>query len=449
MKRLSWFLCLSLLLGCLTGCRGGGVAVYDSAGEVIATPTSMEFSAEQLTDEMYDSYVRTVLNEAVVVLQEVYDYRADEAERALFRGDFAVYTAADSAVFEAIAEMYGAYAAEGLPLGCAVTDLHGGLCAVYSGGEEAYALEKRSPHSAMKPLSVYAPAMEKGLIDWSTRVTDKPYKQIKTETGTVRDWPVNPSGGYTYKNTTLYECVRQSLNTAAVACLSKLTVTDSLSFLQDAFGMELSYEQNAAALYGEEEVIGNLALGSLYEGITPAQLAGYYQMFGNGGQYQRPCAIREIRDRNGKVVYTYTPAPKQVLSEDTAYIMNRLLQGVVRPGGTGDAARFGNVPLVGKTGTGSMEEGDNWFVGVTPQYSCAVWHGIGAGVGAGENIAARLFAEIFAKIPSQTVTDFPRCATVRKVICCSESGLEYTDACGRMQIGYYAADRVPTVCTEH
>ncbi len=443
MKKVSsLFLALLLVLG-MSGCSGGGgITIYDADGAVLAAPRKRNVEAHYLTDEGYSSYVSIVLEEAVSILATVHDCNSVTAERKLFRGGYTIHTVFDQTVYAAMANAYAPYAADELAFGCAITDYAGNLFAVYSGGDERYALDTRAPCSTIKPLSVYAPAIEQGVIDWSTKIEDRPYKKLPNETGQVANWPTNARGGYTYEKTGLYECIQQSLNTTAVHGLNLLGVAKSMKFLQDAFDVDLSYEQNRMAFDGADEVIGALAMGSLYKGFTPATLAGYYQIFGNGGLYERPHTISEIRDGNGEVIYTYAGEAKQVIGADTAYIMNQLLQSVVKPGGTGTEAQVSDVQLAGKTGTG---DGDNWFVGITPEYSCAVWHG---DVKEG-NIADRLFSEVFSGMPEHTVTEFPVCADVRKAVCCSESGLQFSSSCRNMQIGYYAADRMPAVCDQH
>lgn len=445
-KRLLALLCAIGLLCGAAGCANTTpLTVYDAQGAVIATIRALDFSDDELTDPSYRSYVTLVLDEAVAAIADTRQCSASQAQQTLMNSGYALYTAFDPAIHAAIDTMYAAHAAENLSLGCAIIDYSGNIRAVYSGGDEQYALATHSPFSTIKPLSVYAPAVENGIIDWSTKLTDMPYKQLPDEAGLMKDWPVNPSQGYTYAETSLPECIKQSLNTTAVHCLKSVGVENSIKFLQDSFGMNLSYEQNKLTLDGEDEVIGNIAMGYLYTGITPVDLAGYYQIFGNKGQYTRPHALTKIVGQNEQTLYTHQGEVKQVIREDTAYIMNRLLSAVVTPGGTGAKATVSDAELIGKTGTGN-EDGGNWFVGVTPEYSCAIWHGVEQQTG---NVAASLFTEIAENLPAHEVTQFSSCATVRKGVYCSQSGKLFSSSCTQMQIGYYATDRKPAVCDTH
>lgn len=446
MRRYGALMCAAALLCGLCGCApaSAGATVYDAAGGVMGTPNQLVAAADTLTDAAYSSYMDVALAEAVVTLAKVKEIPVSEAQEALFRDGYSIHTAFDPAAFAALQAGYAAKATKDLTYAAAITDYNGRLLATYSVGDQNYAITPQSPHSAFKPLGVYAPALEAGLIDWSTFFIDKPYKEITNEAGQKANWPKNASGGYTYKKTSLYECIRQSLNTAAVHCLARLGVNASLSFLQSSFAIDLTYEQEKATQQGGEEVIGNIALGSLQKGVTAVEMAGYYQIFGNAGRYTASHAVLEIRDAAGQTVYTAPEEAKQVIQPATAYIMNRLLQGVALGGGTGEEANRGKLPVAGKTGTGNQGEG-NWFVGVTPQYSCAVFHGDCPN----GNIADALFGAILEQLPAHTTTEFPACSTVHKTVYCSESGKLFSTGCTRMYVGYYVEGNQPERCTAH
>ncbi len=443
MKRWCVGMALVILLTMLSGCGGSAsVTVYDMDGNVLATPNRMDYATSCLTDAGYDDYVCLALTEAVTALAEQKGIKEAKAQRLLFSGGYEIHTALDPTAYEAVAAAY-ATAPEGLAFGCAVTDLHGALRVVYSGGGSANGVTPRAPHSSIKPLSVYAPAMDAGRIHWGTRLTDEPYKRIEGEGGRLNDWPSNATGKYSYEAESLCECIRQSLNTTAVHCLKDYGVSRSVEFLQHQLGMDLSAEVSRMQAGGEEEIIGNIALGSLVAGASPVDMAGYYQIFANGGAYQRPYAVTQLR-RQGEAVYTADYAPRQVIKASTAGVMNRLLQEVTRRGATGEAAACEGLEVAGKTGTGDRYE-DNWFVGVTPEYSCAVWHGDGWQ----ENRAAQLFSAIIEKMPEHTQTTFPEVAGVHKGYFCKETGLLFTRECSKIEVGYYASEQTPAVCSGH
>lgn len=443
MKRWCIGIAVVLLLTMVSGCGdSSSVTVYDAAGQVLAVIDTVDFEDSTLTDAGYGDYLRLALSEAVTALVQTDGVSEKRAARRLFSGGYELYTAFDGAVYAALRDTYEAQG-EDSAFGSAVTDLKGALCAVYSGGGEGYCALPQSPHSAIKPLSVYAPAMDAGLIHWGTRLTDEPYKRIEGEGGRLTDWPSNATGKYSYEKESLAECVRYSLNTAAVHCLKDYGVSRSVEFLQNQLGVDLSAEVSRMEAGGEEEIIGNIALGSLVNGVTPVELAGYYQIFGNEGAYQRPYALTELRWQ-GKTVYTAVYAPRQIIKASTAGVMNHLLQEVTRRGATGEAAACEGLEVAGKTGTGDRSE-SNWFVGVTPEYSVALWHGPREG----GNRAAQLFASVIERMPAHTQTAFSKVAGVHKGYFCKETGLLFTRKCSKIETGYYASEQTPTVCKGH
>jgi len=116
----------------------------------------------------------------------------------------------------------------------------------------------------------------------------------------------------------------------------------------------------------------SMALGGLTHGVTPLEMAGAFGAMANMGKFNKPVAISKILDRNGKVLFQYEPKPVQVCKPSSAYMLVDMMRDVMRRGtGTGAAV---SRPCAGKTGTTS-EYHDAWFVGFTPNLSCAVWIG--------------------------------------------------------------------------
>lgn len=442
-------LLFALILCCIpmTSCKTKGeVIVTDKNTVEMAIADGIDPSDESLVAKGYKSYVQLVMIESQRLIAALYDLEGKDAEKKLLQGGYTVKTAFDPAIWSAMVQMEKDLGSDSMNVGCAITDYDGNLCAVYSSGEQNYAATPQSPHSSFKPLSVYAPAMEKGIIDWSKTYVDMPYLSLDDGMGNYTDWPKNASGEYTGQKTTMYVGIQQSLNTMAVHCLGDLGVLESMRFLTENFGIDLSYEQSRYAVKGENEIIGNIALGSIYSGVTPIDMAGFYQIFGNLGMYEIPHTVLEIVDSEGNTVYEYKSEKKRIISEETAYVMNRLLMGVVDYGGTGVRATVKGIEVAGKTGTGELNE-SNWFVGLTPEYSCAVWHS-NSGIG---NIAPAMFSSVMNYMPegTNTTAEFEKCPNIYKGVYCAESGLMFSDDCSRMQIGYYVRGEEPEPCNAH
>lgn len=323
----------------------------------------------------------------------------------------------------------------------AVTDLNGKLIAVFSGGtEENLSLNKTYAGSTIKPLSVYAPAIDSGKFSWSSVFEDSPVKQIEEKNGSLTDWPVNSDGKYTYKNEVLANAMAFSTNTVAVKLLQEVGLKKSVEILEKVYGMDVGFEKSMIESSGEAEVLGNIALGYLYNGVTVVDMAGYYQVFASEGKYTPPTAVDEIFSEDGSI-YKSEYKSKRAMDFDTANIMNQMLQRVVSVG-TGKDAKSEKVEVGGKTGT-TTDNADNWFVGFTPEYSCAVWHSkIDDG-----NICPEVFKSVFDNVEC-TEKAFKVRGDIEVRIYCEKSGLLRGENCIYCNKGYYPATQRMKQCNE-
>lgn len=143
--------------------------------------------------------------------------------------------------------------------------------------------------------------------------------------------------------------------------------------------------------------------------ITLEEMVGAYGTFANKGVYTRPMYVTRIEDKNGNAIAKFTPRIEEVISEDQAYLMLDLLQGVVNIGsGIGLRASFELTNQIGgKTGT-TQNHGNGWFMGVTPNLVAGVWSGWedqsihfeSLGEGQGARIALPIFGLFLKKIYS-------------------------------------------------
>ncbi|MFC0473673.1 transglycosylase domain-containing protein [Halalkalibacter kiskunsagensis] len=215
----------------------------------------------------------------------------------------------------------------------------------------------RQPGSTIKPLAVYAPALE--LEHYH------PYSPLVDELLDYNGYtPRNFNHQYSGK-TTMYDALTHSANAPAVWLLNEIGVETSVHTLGQ-FGIETTDSGLA------------IALGGLTEGATPLELASAYQVFAKDGQRSDPYFIEAIYKSNGDRLVGDERMEQTVVSGQTAWYMTRMLQSVVE-NGTG---RQGEVTtsLAGKTGTTSYPEiegatMDAWFVGYTPTVVGSVWMG--------------------------------------------------------------------------
>ena len=403
----------------LGGCGGGEITFLDSGGKPFGT-YSDKF---KLNDDKYLPYASLALEEAEAALKK----EGKQIKKLKCSIKTLLDTEAQAAVQKALENVDKE---KNYPR-AAVTNLKGGIIAAagaYAEKGKNPLSTKTYPGSTFKPLSVYAPAIENGLICWSSMQNDSPLKKVKGEDGADYDWPVNADGKYSKKNVTVKYSLQNSLNTTAVKWIKKLTVEKSMDFLKSSFGLPLNSERKISLLSSDEEILGNIALGYIADGASLTDMAGYYQIFANGGKYTVPYTVEKITDSGGKTLYTAAPEEKQVIS----------------PGATGKNAVVNGVAVGGKTGT-TDKNTDNWFVGFTPAVTCAVWHG-------GDTTTANGAPEIFAAIIgglSPPNTDYPQTTGVLKRIYCGDSGGLISSGCPDPQVGWFDVNNLPEQCTKH
>lgn len=444
-KILCILLLLCLIFGCCS-CKGSAASlkIYGANNKLLG-----EFSSlAEVEKSEFSAYLDIVIEETAIILQNKKGISLEKGKKQLFKKGYSVYTAFNEVAFKSIKASCEKYVSA-TDSACAMTDLNGALIAVYSSlpneKTKNFALALNPPCSAFKPLSVYLPALEKGIISWDKTYEDSPYKQIKGESGKLTDWPANANKTYTYKPTVIYDAVKQSYNTVAVKCLAEVGVNNSFDFLNKSFSLSLKSESYSAKVYGEEEVLGNVALGYLTDGVSVVNMAGYYQCFANGGIYTEPKAVIKVTNSNGKEIYAKEVQKNQIVKPASADIMREFLVGVVKEG-TGRAARCKYTDVAGKTGTDDHFT-NNWFVGVTPSYSLAVWHGSNR-----TNLSPDIFSQAidgFYKESGKESEKFAFHANIKQVVCCAKSGMPVSKKCTNIQMGYFDANSPTRICDIH
>ncbi len=141
--------------------------------------------------------------------------------------------------------------------------------------------------------------------------------------------------------------------------------------------------------------------------LSVEEMVGAYGTFANKGVYTRPLYVTRIEDRNGNVISSFTPFIDEVISEDDAYLMTSLLQGVVT---NGTAVRLRLTykllnQMGGKTGT-TQNHSNGWYMGVMPDLVAGVWtgwedqaiHFEDLSMGQGANMALPVFGIFLQKV---------------------------------------------------
>lgn len=211
---------------------------------------------------------------------------------------------------------------------------------------------RRQVGSAFKPF-VYATAINQLHYNPCTTISNERFNSGK--------WSPRNADGQYGGSLTLKDALARSVNTISARLISMTTPRAVINLARD-MGVQSPIPENLS-----------IALGSA--DLTPYEVTGAFNTFTNHGVYVRPTLFLRIEDKYGKVLKEHTSMSREVLSEEVAYIMLKLMQGVVDTG-TGIRVRSYGITgqVAGKTGT-TNEHADGWFVGLVPNLTTTVWVG--------------------------------------------------------------------------
>lgn len=341
---------------------------------------------ETFEDEVNNYFIDTLIEQVIEDLMEKYNCTEDIAAGMVYNGGLKIYATVNPKIQSEMEKVYTNVSkyfpykgsdsqGEKVHVQSAMTimDYSGNIVGIVGGAGEktvnrglnrAYSAP-RQPGSTMKPLGVYALAIEKDLINYTSKVVDEPLPHY------FADGKPGPHEWYGYyKGTiTIDYAIRKSANTIPVILLQDLGVDESYNFLTQKLGLKHLVEADKNP--------SSLALGGCQYGVTTTESAAAYAVFGNGGTYYEPKTYSKILRTNGDTVLERDEKGIRAVSEETATIMNRLLQGVVygSEGTGGSIASFDRtMRAYAKTGT-SSDSNDLWMVAGTPYYVGSVWYG--------------------------------------------------------------------------
>jgi penicillin-binding protein 1A len=243
---------------------------------------------------------------------------------------------------------------------------------------------KRQVGSTFKPF-VYATAINQLRLSPCDKYPNTPYTIPKGKFGIPEEWTPKNSDKKYGGELSLKEALAGSINVISARLIDMVTPQNVVRLAQSA-GVE-----------SKIPVTPSIALGSVE--LSLMEMTSAYATFANKGLRVEPNMLSRIEDKNGTVLAEFTPRTKEVMSEESAYVVLDLLKGVTIAGSgvrlrlkehyykdiiTGFPYEFTN-PIAGKTGT-TQNHTDGWFMGVVPNLATGVWTG-------GEDRAAH-----FAKI---------------------------------------------------
>lgn len=336
----------------------------ECAVEYLMQYEGFKFEYSWDTKEEYNNYI------------EKYNEKYNECKEKLYTEGYNIYTSLDKDAQEKLQQTLddtlsfdeelqedGTYALQGA-MTC-IDNETGKVIAIIGGrtqdSNNIYTLNRafqgyRQPGSTMKPIAIYAPALQNGyhknssLLNISVTESHKKNVDINTLLGD----PIQ-----------LSTAVEKSTNGAAVYLFNKIKINYGLSFLT---------KMKFSRLVPEDYTIA-AGLGGLTIGTTTEEMAGAYHTLYNHGDYIDTTCIVSIVDKNGNDIYK-EPTPKEVYTDNAADDMTDVLKGVLTRG-TAYSLKWSsktNTEAAGKTGT-TDDYKDGWFCGYTPYYTISVWVG--------------------------------------------------------------------------
>lgn len=358
-----------------------GYISYDEYEEAKNEQLVFTRSDNEVADqEIYSYYVEAVIKDVTEDLMEQKGISQDTARQLLYNGGYRVYSCLDPYIQECVDNVYldvenfpKPYRANDQQLQSAmvIMDPYTGEVVAMSGGvgEKTGNLvlnratdALRAPGSSFKPLAVYAPAIELGLITPSTLVNDAPREEVEMS---QNQWYPNNSD-FQYRGIIdIATGVRLSLNTVAAQVLDKLGLDASTNFLKNKLGI--------TSLVPDDYNYASLALGELTNGISVLEMAQAYCTFDNSGIFTEARTYSRVTDAAGNIVLDNQPKTHVAMKSSTATNITSLLFSAANYG-TGSESIFSGQAIAGKTGTSSYNW-NRWFAGYTPYYVGVVWTG--------------------------------------------------------------------------
>ncbi|MBO5372316.1 MAG: PBP1A family penicillin-binding protein [Lachnospiraceae bacterium] len=331
---------------------------YNCAIRLLMQKEGFEFKTAFLTDSEKEAYEKN------------YDQLYAECQKRLFTAGYRIYTSIDLDMQEMLQNSvdntlleFTELSEEGiykLQSASVCIDNETGYVAAIIGGRsqdfDGYTLNRayqsyRQPGSVIKPIIVYAPAIEAGYTPETIVLDEK-----------IEDGPVNADGVYSGE-ITLRESLAESKNTVAWQLFEEVTPKVGMSYLKAMNFAKIAEEQERLAL----------SLGGFTHGVSAVEMAAAYAAIENDGNYRMPTCIVKITDAEGNEILSTKQEEKRVYRTTAARMTTSMMESVMTEG-TGEELALQRMPSAGKTGT-TNDNKDGWFVGYTRYYTTSVWVG--------------------------------------------------------------------------
>ncbi len=395
-------------------------------------------------------FVDEVIKDVVKDLQDLKGYSEDFANQQITNGGLKIYSTIDPEIQEKIEKVFentSNFPSSSAQSAMVIIDPYTGQIKGMVGGigkkTDTRGFNRatqavRQPGSAIKPLSVYAPAIELEKVTPATIVTDE-----KITIGSDNWEPSNSYRGFK-GDMTICEAVGRSSNIPAVKVLDMVGINKSFSYLQNNFKF--------TTLESADKNYSSISLGGLTRGVTVEEITAAYATFLNGGKYIRPYTYTKVVDASGNTILENTPDTTQALKPSTAFVMKSLLrQPVYGSYGTARSARLSDITTYGKTGT-TNDNIDKWFVGLTDYYAAAVWYGYDSpkAISASSNPAISVWKKVMEDVHSgfeEKEVEIPQGVVEAEI--CLDSGDLARSSCNSTTVCFLTGTQPKKTCSSH
>ena len=405
----------------------------------------------------YTYFEDTVYRDVVRDLCKQYDLSEQAAAQKLLTGGYRIYCTIVpdvqyqvDRIYEDLSKIPKYKSTQQLQSAIVIIDnLTGDIIAMAGGvGEKQGSLtlnratqSKLPTGSSIKPIAVYAPALEAGLITPATAIEDSPFMENP-------DWPQNYYRKYG-GNCLVIKGVANSLNTISVKTLDMLGLQESYDFLTQKLGITTLVEKYETG--GKEYTdiaYAPLALGEQTWGLTVREMTQAFAVFPNDGNFREARTYTHVLDADGNMILDNTQESHTALSEKSCFYMNYMLQHAVQYG-TATAAQMRNMAVAGKTGTSNNNQ-SYWFAGYTPYYTAVTWCGYDNPemVTNSGNPALQMWKQVMQPLHDGLESrKFSRLSGTNYYDICADCGLLAGDACkADLRTG---SPRVTSVCLQN
>ena len=433
---------------------------YVPSGDLASQQTQTETKIQSY-------YVDYVIQSVIQDLMDKYGYTRSQASSMIYSGGLRIYSAVDMDIQEAMETVYVNKISfpkynkkiDDAQSAMTIMDYSGRIVGMVGGAGEKTenrglnraANSYRQPGSSIKPLTIYAPAIEKKYVTWSTRVKNYGIPNYYTDGKNGGYGPVNygndPGSPDSYVN--VQKAICKSYNTVPAQILRQMGYQKSFDFATQKFRL--------STLVDPTDInASSLAVGGTYKGVSTLQMAAAYASFGNGGKYFEPYCYYKVTNSTGTEVLLQHDKTDgdQIMGADTADIMNKLLQTVVTDAaGQGTMRNYAlkNSVLFAKTGT-TTDDYDRWVIGGTPYYVAAVWFGCDIQKSLSNYVSGNPSAKIFDEVMNRIHKNLERkdfethSPIVEQHAYCTATGLLASDSCPSKAMGWYSKNNMPGYC---